>query len=307
MTTENFDLIVIGEGIAGMTAAGHAARAGLSTATFEGTLFGGLVMNINHLDPAPSGDGAPTVGSGADLAAELLTNAIEAGVTQVGETASAIERTPSGFVVRTDSGAYGAKQVIIASGARLRTLGVPGEADLAGRGVSTCADCDGPMFRGKEVVVVGGGDSALQEALALAEWCERVHVVHRRDHFSGRADLAERVKSNPKIKIHWDMTIDAIEGADGVERVLLRAAGVAHSTYLDCAGVFAYTGLDPNTAFVPAEIARDADGRLQTNTDRETAWPGLYAAGIVRSGCGGTADDAIADGRAAAARAVARR
>ena len=305
MTSSSYELIVVGEGAAGLTAARVAARLGMRTATFEAVLFGGLITNINHLDPAPSSE-EPPVASGADLGADLYTASVEAGAESIGQNVTSLSRDADGFVVRTEESEYRAAQVVIASGARLRLLGVPGETEFVGRGVSQCADCDGPMFHGKEVVVVGGGDSALQEALALAEYCAQVHLVHRDDKFSGRDDLVARVSSHKKIRILWGRSVAAIEGEKTVERVRLVGSDGASST-MPIAGVFAYVGLEPNVAFLPKEVAVDPMGRVTVNEQLESTIPGLFAAGIVRAGCGGTVDDAIQDGRMAARSVVSHR
>ncbi|MFZ9529648.1 MAG: NAD(P)/FAD-dependent oxidoreductase, partial [Burkholderiales bacterium] len=170
MTTSAFDVIIIGEGIAGLTAAGALAKKGLSTATFEQQIFGGLVLNVNELDPAPPGGEA----GGAAFASELTGANADAGVTSIQEPVTALTAADGAYVVTTESGNYRARQVIIASGARLKTLNVPGETEFEGRGVSKCADCDGPMFQNETVAVIGGGDSALQEANVLTHYCGKV-------------------------------------------------------------------------------------------------------------------------------------
>ena len=294
-----FDVIVVGEGIAGLSAARQAAESGVRAATFEAQLFGGLVTNINVLDPSP--DEAAT--SGADLAATLLQVNAELGIESIQQPVTAIEPGAQGFVVRTADGDYRARQLVIASGARLRPLGIPGESEFAGRGVSSCADCDGPLFRGKEVVVVGGGDSALQEALVLAEFCSRVHIVNKASRFTGRADLSSKIAEHRNITVHAGAELERIDGNGAVEKVTLRKDG----TVLPCAAVFAYIGLVPNTDYLPRELKRDAGGHLLTDARFETSLPGVFAAGAVRSGYAGTLTDAIREGRSAGQNAAARR
>jgi thioredoxin reductase (NADPH) len=297
--TASFDVIVVGEGLAGLTAANEAARCGARTASFEAVLFGGLVTNVTVLDPAPDAQ-AP---SGADLAAGLVGENADLGVHSLPEQVGALARDGDGWRVVTDAGEYRARRVVVASGARLRVLGVPGEAELTGRGVSSCADCDGPLHRGRDVVVVGGGDSALQEALVLAEFCARVHVVNRGEAFTGRADLVERLAAHSNVTVLHGTTVARIEGGDGVERVVLAGAGAER--IVPCAGVFAYVGLEPNAGWLPEEVRRDADGRVVADAALLTSAPGVYAAGAVRAGCGGTLADAIRDGRTAGRNAAA--
>ena len=283
----NFDLIVIGEGISGLTCASHAARAGLTVATIESTLFGGLVLNVNELD------GYPGAESGTNLASELMQSNADAGVASIQEEVTAVRPNGGGFEVVTNMNTHGARHVVIASGARLKKLGVPGEKEFEGKGVSSCADCDAPMYQNEEVIVVGGGDSALQEALVLSKFCGQVRIAHRGDQLRAQKHLADHVAADPKISIMWKTTVEAILGAKMVEKVRVKRDGKTEE--IACAGVFAYVGLEPNTAFAPAEIARDGRGHLKTNDAYETAVPGIHAIGAVRAGYSGLLRDAAVE------------
>ncbi|HUP96181.1 MAG TPA: FAD-dependent oxidoreductase [Burkholderiales bacterium] len=290
------DVIVIGEGVSGLSAAGMLAQAGLKVATIEGQLFGGLVINVNELDPVPAGQ--PT--SGAELAAGMMQANAEAGVTSIQEPVTLVRNNGDQKEIVTASGSYRARCVIVASGARLKKLGVPGEAEYEGRGVSQCADCDGPMYQNEEVIVVGGGDSALQEALVLAQYCRRVTLVHRRDTFTGTPHFADQVRTNDKIRVIWNATVQAIDGSKMVEKAQLKHAD-GRTEDLPCAGVFAYIGLEPNVEFLANDVERDANRFLRVNDALQTNVAGVSAIGAVRSQFGGTLGAALDDARRAAA------
>jgi len=297
----DYDVIVIGEGVAGLTAAGELAKAGFKVATIEAQLFGGLVININDLEPPPQG----ATGGGAEYASGLMQANADAGVTSISEPVTSIETAGDVKKVMTDGGTHTAKHVVVASGAKLRRLGVPGEMEFEGRGVSQCADCDGPMFQNEVAVVVGGGDSALQEALVLAQYCKEVRIVHRDAKFTGSEHLQHAVAAQSKIIKTFNAEIATIGGGKMVEKVQIRHKD-GRSEEIATAGVFAYIGLEPNADFVPAAVKRDAEGRVVTNSSLETEMPGVWAAGAVRSGCGGLLDDAIADAKKAATAIRAR-
>ncbi|MBG9386414.1 NAD(P)/FAD-dependent oxidoreductase [Caenimonas aquaedulcis] len=289
--TTSHDVVVIGAGAAGLSAVREALNAGLSAAWLEAQMFGGLVLNVNELDGA-------IAGSGAELSSTWMTDAMEAGGENLEAVASAIERDGDALVVVSDAGRHRARAVIVASGAALKKLGVPGEAELEYKGVSHCADCDGPMFEGQDVVVVGGGDSALQSAMVLSKFCGNVHLVHRGDTFRAQPHWVEAVKGAGNVKVHWHSEVSEVVGTDGVEGARV------NGEVIPCSGFFAFVGLKPSSEFLPAEIERDAFGAVKASDAMETSMPGVFAAGIVRSGCGGTLEDAVADGQAAA-RAVA--
>jgi thioredoxin reductase (NADPH) len=290
--TTSHDLVVIGAGAAGLNAALAGLRAGLSTAWLEAQMFGGLVLNVNELEGEISG-------SGAELASLWVSEVVDLGGENLEAVANGIERDGDALVVVSDAGRHRARAVIVASGAALKKLGVPGEAELEHKGVSHCADCDGPMFQGHDVVVVGGGDSALQSAAVLSRYCRQVHLVHRRDTFRAKPYWVDIVAAASNVRVHLDSEVGEVIGHDGVEGARVNGA------VLPCTGFFAFVGLEPSTGLLPAGVARDERGALVTgSTGMETTMPGVFAAGIVRSGCGGTLADAVADGEAAARAAI---
>jgi thioredoxin reductase (NADPH) len=254
----------------------------------EALFFGGLVTNINELD-------GEIAGSGSDVAAGLMMEVSKLGAKNIAATASAIEVDGGVLIVKSDVGSHSARAVVIASGARLRRLGIPGEAELEEKGVSHCADCDGPFYQGQDVVVVGGGDSALQETIVLAEFARTVHLVHRGAQFRAGRHFVERVKGLSNVSLHMQTEVEAVLGESAVRGVHLKDAGE-----IPCTGFFAYVGLEPASGFVPATIERDRSGFVITDTDMKTGMPGVFAAGAVRAGYGGLLMHATAEGIAAA-------
>ena len=296
---DRYDVVVIGQGYAGLTAARIAIDRGLKTANIEASCMGGLIVSINELDPVPEG----VEHSGSELTSNVAMSNMDKGVVTVYGTVTAVERGEDNlWLVQTGSETLVAPHVVVASGARLRKLGIPGEKEFFGQGVSECADCDGPMFRGMETVIVGGGDSAFQEALALAEFAGKVTMVLRGTAPRARAELVERAAANLKIVQLMSTQVLAIEGTPGkgVESIRLETRGEGERT-LPAAGIFIFIGLEPNTGFLPAELDRDDAGALITSDQCAATLPGLWAIGAVRSGYQGMLTDAAADAERALA------
>jgi thioredoxin reductase (NADPH) len=295
-----YDLIVVGEGIAGLACARHAASLGLKTATSESNLFGGLVINVAELE------GYDEMGSGVDIASALMESNAEAGVENLGSGVVAIEPAGDAFRVVTEGGAHQARTVVIASGAALKKLGVPGEEEFDHRGVSQCADCDGPMFQGEHVVVVGGGDSAFQETVALSHYVGTLTLLMRAATPRARPEWVERVRALDNVTIRTGVQVESIHGTDTVQAVTLRGPS-GDSERLECAGVFVFVGLQPNSAIAPSGVRLNEAAAIETDAAMQTAVPRIFAAGAVRAGYSGKLVDAVREARAAAeaaARAV---
>jgi thioredoxin reductase (NADPH) len=288
------EVAVIGGGLAGLSAARHAARLGRSVTLFEaGGFFGGLVATIDEID----GLATPGKFSGQDLAMHLLQDARRSAVQVVEAGIAKLELHTRLILTDVSNRSYQPEAVIIASGATLRRLGVPGEEELFGKGVSRCATCDGGFFRGQDVVVVGGGDSAAQEALILAKTSRRVLLVCRSP-LRAKRDYVERLSSRENVSFLWDSEVSEILGVDGVTGVRVRKKD-GTSSQVECTGVFPFIGAAPNTQFAPAALLT-ASGHIRTASDLATSDPRVFAVGAVRADYGGNIVQAMAEGVGAA-------
>lgn len=259
--------------------------------------MGGLVMNVSRIDGYPAMDSV----SGIELAATQLEAIMELGVDIIPEGANRLELDGGIKVVTTDSGARKAKTVILASGARLKSLGVPGEEALFGRGVSQCADCDAGFFVDQNVVVVGGGDSALQEALHLTDYVSGITLVTRGDTLRAKQSYVTRAAENPKFDFRWSTEVTEILGSDSVEGVRLAPASGGDGEELACSGVFVFVGLEPNACSLPDSLGRDAAGFIIADRSFQTSVPGVYAVGAVRAGYSGQLASAVGEAASAIA------
>ncbi len=294
------EVAVVGGGLAGLSAARHAARLGRLVTLFEGTgLFGGLIATVGEVEGIP----VPGKFSGQDLAIHLLEDARKAGVRIVEGVVAKIELGPRLTLTDHDSNAHYPEAIIIASGGSLRKLGVPGEDEFVGRGVSRCATCDGGFFRGQDVVVVGGGDGAVHEALVLAKTSRRVIMVCRSP-LRAKRDYIDKLAARENVSFIWDSEVSAILGDDGVSGVRLRNVKDGKSSDIECMGLFPFIGATANTNFVPASLLT-ATGHIQTQPGFATSDARVFAVGAVRANYGGNLVEAMAEG-VGAAESVAR-
>jgi thioredoxin reductase (NADPH) len=286
------DILIAGSGIAGLSAALTAARLGRSTVALTGAVLGGQLLSINKIDGYP---GFPEGVPGYDLCPMAQEQA-----TAVGAELMMMELVDLGQGEGVwhgragDGGAIEARAVIIATGARLKKLAIPGEERLFGKGVSHCASCDAPLLKGKSVVVVGGGDSALQEALTLAEQASRITVLHRGAALTAQKAYRDAVAAESRIELRGESAVAEILGDAGVTGVRL-----ADGMEIAAAGIFVYVGLEPTGALAPASV-RDNAGAILTDASMRTTLPGLAAAGAARAGWPGRAAAAAGEGAAAA-------
>ena len=294
-----YDVLVIGGGVSGLSAAQHAARRGLGTALIEaGPLFGGQVATVEQLD------GYPAVGalSGVDLAVDLVERCRSLGVVFHQAAIESLTVGGGGLVALAAGERHRARAVVVASGARLKQLGVPGERELVGKGVSQCAWCDGHLFRGEDVAVIGGGDAAAQEALVLAGFCRRVHVVARSP-LRAKQDYVNRLSRLDNVEFVWGCEVAEVLGSGAVEGVRLRGVRDGSLRELACAAVFPFIGSIPNSEFLPSDVTFE-DGYVVTDAEFATSLPGVFAAGAVRRGYGGHVAEAVGEAVSAASAAA---
>jgi thioredoxin reductase (NADPH) len=274
------DVAIIGSGPAGYTAGIYAGRANLKPILFEGLESGGQLMLTTDVENYPGFvDGI----MGPELMQVFKGQAERFGTTIKTEIIDSVENIDGGFKLKSSKGEYEFKTVIIASGASARWLGVDGEKELQGYGVSACATCDGFFFKEKEVAVVGGGDSAMEEALFLTKFAKKVYVIHRRDQFRASQIMQDRVLNHEKIEVVWNSTVEKINGEGAVSSILIKDTIDSSEKELNLDGVFVAIGHDPNVGFLDGFIELDDKGYIKTGftTETSTSVPGVFAAGDV--------------------------
>ena len=275
-----YDVIIIGGGPAGLTAGLYTSRAKLDTLVIEREVIGGQVANIEAIENYP---GFPDGVNGFELSQQMQKQAEKYGAVILYNQATALELKADGKkLIKTSDGDFEARAVILAGSAKRRKLGIPGEEEYTGRGVSFCATCDAPLFKDKPVAVAGGGNSAITEALHLARFASKVTVIHRRDQLRASPILQDRAFTEPKMKFLWDTLIQKVQGGDFVESLSLKNARTGQESVFKVEGLFVSIGFDPDTAFLKGIVTLDAEGHVITNTEMETNVPGIYAAGDIR-------------------------
>lgn len=273
------DVIIVGGGPAGLSAAQYAARANLDVLLIEEMAAGGQSLVIDDLENYP---GFKDPVKGYAFAELMEAQAKKFGAEITTTSVNSITKKKDTFSVETGKGSFTSYTVIAATGAKHRHLGVPGEKELAGKGVSYCATCDGPFFKDKRILVVGGGDAACDESMFLAKLSDKVTIIHRRDRFRAQKSLAERVLNNPNINVQFNTVLEEIRGENRVERVLLSRTDTGETIEEEVSAVFVFIGSDPQTQLLP-EIEKDEAGYVIVNDRMETSIPGLYAAGDLRA------------------------
>jgi len=292
-----YEVIVVGGGPAGLTAGLYTARARRQSLLIEKSLFGGQIVNAEHVENFP---GFPDGISGAELGELLHQQATRFGLETLFAEVQGVELEGSRKLVRTDAGDFWARALIIAGGSSRVELGVPGEREFTGRGVSYCATCDAMFFRERPVAVIGGGDAAITEALHLARFASETTVVHRRDQLRASRILQERAFAEPAVSFLWDSVVEKIDGGDFVERLRLRNIRTGEPFTLDVTGVFISVGFRPDTGYLKGIVLLDDNGHVVTNEKMQTGVPGILAAGDIRHNSARQAITAAGDGATAA-------
>jgi thioredoxin reductase (NADPH) len=294
------DIAIVGAGPAGLAAALYAARARRSTVLFERGMIGGQIATTGTVENYP---GFPEGVNGLDLALAMHQQAERFGAETRYEGVTSLRRDPPYFVLTTESGDTLARTVIVTAGAEANKLGVPGEAELTGKGVSFCATCDAAFFKDVPIAVVGGGDSAIDEALFSTRFASKVYVVHRRDELRAEKILQERALANPRIEFIWNTVVERINGNGAVTSATLRNVLSDERRDLEVSAVFIFIGQNANSSLLRGLVPVDARGEVEVNAWMETAVPGLFVAGDLRSGAAKQLVTAAGDGATAAIRA----
>jgi thioredoxin reductase (NADPH) len=279
MQSINYDVIVIGSGPAGLTAGIYSTRAGLKTLLLEKNTIGGQVSKTSLIENYP---GFPEGIDGVKLIEKMMEQAKKFDVEIAIEEAQSIVVKEKEKIIKTQKKEYQAKAIIIASGSKFKELGVPGEKELIGKGVSYCAVCDGPLFRNRVVGVVGGGDSALSEAIYLSKLTQKVYLIHRRDQFRAVKSIQDKVSSIKNIEVILNTVVKEIKGETKIKAITIVDKKSNRESQLELNGLFIYVGAIPNTDFIKGLIKLDEEGYIITSENLETNVRGIFAAGDVR-------------------------
>lgn len=297
MKITNFDVIVIGSGPAGLTAGIYSTRAGLKTILLEKSTIGGQVSKTSLIENYP---GFPEGIDGVKLIENMMEQAKKFGVEIIIEEAQNIIVKENEKIIKTHKQEYQAKAIIIASGSKFKELNVTGELELIGKGVSYCAVCDGPLYRNRVVGVLGGGDSALSEAIYLSKLAQKVYLIHRRDQFRAASSIQDKVSTIKNIEVILNTVVKEIKGKSTIEAITIYDNKSNQETQLQLDGLFIYVGSIPNTDFIKGVIKLDEEGYIITSENLETNIPGIFAAGDVRKKSLRQISTSVGDGALAA-------
>ncbi|MFO7732292.1 MAG: thioredoxin-disulfide reductase [Candidatus Aminicenantes bacterium] len=277
-----WDVVIVGAGPAGLAAAVYTGRAGRATLVLEKAVPGGQILLTDWVENYP---GFPDGVAPFDLMQSFRKQAEKFGARIETDEIRAIERTEGGWALEGHNERYETRAVILATGSAYRRLGLDNEAELTGRGVSTCATCDGAFFAGRDIAVVGGGDNALKESVFLTKFARSVTLIHRRDKFRGEKIYRDRALANDKIRVHWNTCVEAIRGRERLESLQLRNLKDGTSSELAVSGLFVSIGTEPQTGFVKGLLELNEWGQIEVGPGMTTSAPGVFAAGDVSDAC----------------------
>lgn len=293
---QEFEVAIIGGGPAGLTAGLYTSRYGLNTVMIERGMYGGQIVNAGRVENYP---GFPQGVAGMDLGQMFYDQAMKFGLQTVTSEVTAFKQSGDRFQITTYDEEISARAVIIASGSNYRKLGVPGEETLTGRGVSYCATCDGFLFKDKNVAVIGGGDTAVSDALELSQHCKKVYIVHRRHELRAAQAVQKVAMDMPNIKFVWDSVVWNIEGEDKVTKLNVKSTVSGEISSLGVDGIFVAIGFIPNNILFKDLIEIDEAGNIVTDDMMRTKVPGLFAAGDIRRNSARQVATAVGDGATA--------
>lgn len=274
----DYDIIIVGGGPGGLTAGMYGSRANLKTLAIEKYLPGGQIANTEEVEDYPGFEHI----LGPELAAKFEAHARKFGLEIVSDTVEEIYQESGMHVVKTSEGRYTGKTVIIATGGTASKLNVPGEKEFSGKGVSYCAICDGAFFKNQVIVVVGGGDAAVEEGIFLTKYGSKVILIHRRDKLRAAKIIQERAFKNPKMEFVWDSVVESIQGDKRVAHIMVRSVKTGAITKVDCGAVFVFIGFVPNSKITRVPLKLDDSGYILTDENMATSIPGVFACGDVR-------------------------
>ena len=294
---KEYEVAIIGGGPAGLTAGLYASRYGLNTILIERGLFGGQIVNAGYVENYP---GFPQGISGMELGRLMYEQASRFGLTSTVGEVTGFKHASDKFEITMDDGFITAMSVIIATGSNYRKIGVDGETRLIGRGVSYCATCDGFLFKNKDVAVVGGGDTAITDALELSQHADKVYIIHRRDQLRASSVVQKLAFSIPKIQFKWDSVVESLEGVDKLNHINLKNVKSGEKSELQVDGVFVAIGLIPNSALFVGLVEMDKNNNISTDELMRTNVPGIFSVGDVRKNSARQVATAVGDGATAA-------
>ena len=292
-----YDIIIIGAGPAGLTAAIYAGRARMKTLLLSDVIPGGQVMLTEAIENYP---GFKALIKGPELMNNMYEQAKKLEIEFQRLKAKNISKEKDGFLVKTEKGEFKGLSLIIATGASYKVLGVKGENEFVGKGVSYCGVCDAPLFKNKEIAIIGGGDTAVYEAMHLLKFCSKLHIVHRRDRFRATKIMQERILENKKTVMHWNSTLEEIYGSKLVEGIKIKDVENGNVTEVPSRGVFIFVGIKPNSEMVKGFLKTDKKECILANENMETSCRGIFACGDVRKKILRQISTAVGDGAQAA-------